>query len=256
MSEIINLTEDNINDEHICCAISDKKCIEGYNLKKDWLKKEFKNNFVFKRLDERAKVFIEYGESEKAWAPIAAKNCLFIQCFWVSGSYKNKGYGKSLLNMAIEDAKSQGKDAVLIIVGTKNKMHFMSDGKWLLKQGFVEIDKTQSGFSLLSYKISDNNLAAKFKKQVMIGQCDNKNGITVYYTNRCPFTDYHINYSLQESVSKRNLNLEIIYIKSLKEAQNSPAPSTIFSLFYNGNFITTDLSCCMDTRFDKNIIVT
>lgn len=32
---------------------------------KEWLKKEFDNGYVFRRIDERAKVFIEYGPAEK-----------------------------------------------------------------------------------------------------------------------------------------------------------------------------------------------
>lgn len=38
----ITLTEENIDTEHICCAFSDKKCLEGYKLKRAWLKKDFK----------------------------------------------------------------------------------------------------------------------------------------------------------------------------------------------------------------------
>jgi len=39
----------------------------------------------------------------------------------------------------------------------------------------------------------------------------------------------------------------------LEQAQSAPTPATIFSLFYNAEFITTDLSVCMDSRFDKII---
>lgn len=74
MASIIQLNKDNIANEHICCAISDKKCTEGYQLKKNWLKKEFENGYVFRRLDERAKVFIEYCNAENGWTPIKATN--------------------------------------------------------------------------------------------------------------------------------------------------------------------------------------
>ncbi|PKM52944.1 MAG: GNAT family N-acetyltransferase, partial [Firmicutes bacterium HGW-Firmicutes-5] len=37
----------------------------------------------------------------------------------------------------------------------------------------------------------------------------------------------------------------------MEQAQSSPSPGTIFSLFYNGKFMTTDISICMDSRFDK-----
>ena len=39
MENFINLDKSNIEKEHICCAISDKKCTESYNAKKGWLKK-------------------------------------------------------------------------------------------------------------------------------------------------------------------------------------------------------------------------
>jgi hypothetical protein len=56
---------------------------------------------------------------------------------------------------------------------------------------------------------------------------------------------------LVETVSKRDLPLKIIKLKTMEEAQAAPGPATIFSLFYNGHFITTDISVCMDSRFDK-----
>lgn len=48
LPKYITLTEDNIDKEHICCAFSDKKCLEGYESKKEWLKKEFANGYVFR----------------------------------------------------------------------------------------------------------------------------------------------------------------------------------------------------------------
>ena len=48
----ITLTKENIANEHICCAFSDKKCKDSYELKKEWLKKEFDNGYVFRRIDE------------------------------------------------------------------------------------------------------------------------------------------------------------------------------------------------------------
>ena len=111
----ITLTKENIANEHICCAFSDKKCKDSYELKKEWLKKEFDNGYVFRRIDERAKVFIEYGPAEKAWVPVNAPNYLMINCFWVSGKYKGCGHGKALLQSAIDDAKLQGKDGLVTV---------------------------------------------------------------------------------------------------------------------------------------------
>lgn len=248
----ITLDQDNIANEHICCAISDKKCAKSYKLKKEWLKNEFKNKYIFRRINERAKVFIEYGPAEKAWIPVTAPNFLMIGCFWVSGKYKGKGHGKTLLQEAISDAKKQGKDGLVTVVGIK-KFHFMSDRKWLLKQGFKECDTTSAGFSLLSLTFNDKAFSPHFKAEAKVNQCPEKQGYVVYYTNRCPYTEYHVNESLVETVEKRNLKMKVIKLETMEQAQSAPTPATIFSLFHNGKFVTTDLSVCMDSRFDKII---
>jgi GNAT superfamily N-acetyltransferase len=252
MEKIITLDKINIDKEHICCAISDKKCSDSYQAKKDWLKKEFDNGYVFRRIDARAKVFIEYGPAEKGWVPVDAPNYLLINCFWVSGQYKGQGYGKELLRLALEDAKKQGKNGFVTVVGTK-KFHFMSDTKWLLKQGFETCDTTDSGFSLLVLKIEKTAHNPIFQSSVKSGECSNKKGITVYYSNRCPFAEFHVMNSLKETAKTREILLKVIKLETMEQAQSCPSPATIFSLFYNGKFITTDLSCCLDSRFDKII---
>jgi hypothetical protein len=137
-------------------------------------------------------------------------------------------------------------------VGTK-KFHFMSDTKWLLRQGFQEVERIPSGFSLLTLKWDQNADNPKFNQSVKSGECYNKKGIVVYYSNRCPFAEFHAKESLVETAKNRNLPLKVIKLKTLEEAQNAPSPATIFSLFLDGKFVTTDLSVCMDSRFDKVI---
>ncbi|WP_299020079.1 N-acetyltransferase [uncultured Photobacterium sp.] len=259
-----SLTKALLDTEHICCAFSDKKCAEGYQLKKNWLAKEFDNGYRFIRLDERAKVFIEYGPAEAGWVPVSAPNYLLINCFWVSGKYKGHGHGKALLNMAINDARAQGKDGLVTVVGAK-KCHFMSDGKWLLRQGIEVCATTDQGFNLLVLKINPEAPTPSFNDNASVGNSlvsedtetgnegeDNK-GIVVYYSNRCPFTEYHVSTSLVETASNRGLPLKVIKFETAEQAQLSPTPATIFSLFYNGQFVTTDVSVCMDSRFDKAI---
>ena len=250
MEPFIQLTTNNINSEHICCAISDKKCTDSYQAKKDWLTREFSNGYVFKRIDARAKVFIEYGPAENAWVPITAPNYININCFWVSGKYKKNGYGKALLKFPTDDAIKDGKSGLVTVVGTK-KFHFMSDTKWLLRQGFEEVERIPSGFSLLTKKIDKNAPNPSFNNTVKSGECPDKEGIVVYYSNRCPFAEFHAKNSLIETAKNRNLPLKIIKLESMEQAQAAPSPATIFSMFYNGKFVTTDLSVCMDSRYDK-----
>lgn len=173
-----------------------------------------------------------------------------INCLWVAGQYKGKGYAKALLQSAINDAIAQGKDGLATVVGTK-KFPFMGDTKWFLLQGFEAVEKLPSGFSLLVKKITPKAATPKFNASVLSGECPDKEGLVVYYSNRCPFTEYHIRESLVETARNRNIPLKIIKLETMEQAQNAPTPATIFSLFYNGKFITTDISACMDSRFDK-----
>ena len=91
MNEYINLTFENIDQEHLCCAIADKKHQRGVKLKKEWIKNKLNEGHVFRKLDARGKTFIEYEPIETAWVPIIGENYLYIYCLWVAGSFKSKG---------------------------------------------------------------------------------------------------------------------------------------------------------------------
>ena len=49
--DYIRITDDNIEKEHICCAMSGKQGV----IKKEWLKQRFKEGLVFCRSTERGK---------------------------------------------------------------------------------------------------------------------------------------------------------------------------------------------------------
>lgn len=246
----ITLDSGTIESEHICCAFSDKKCVDGYRLKKEWLKQEFQNGYVFKRLDERAKVFIEYGPAENAWVPISAPGFMHIGCFWVSGKYKKKGHGKRLLQGVVEAAKEQQMKGLVTVAGLK-KYHFMSDTKWLQRNGFTIVDQLPSGFCLLAMDFGGGDGLCCFNECTKKDGVVSKRGCVAYYSNRCPYTEYHVTTSLVEACAKRDIPLEIIKLETREQAQSSPTPATIFTLFVDGEFVTTDVSICMDTRFDK-----
>ena len=121
MNEYINLTLNNIDDEHICCAIGDPKHQVGVDTKKEWIKKKLNEGHVFRKLNARGKTFIEYEPVETAWIPIHGKNYEYIYCLWVAGSFKGKGIGKELLEYAINDAKEKGMSGICTITSKKKK---------------------------------------------------------------------------------------------------------------------------------------
>jgi len=132
--KLLKLSEKNIEDEHICCAISDKKCKDGYLKKKQWLKTEFIIGYAFQKFDVRGKVFIEYVPIESSWLPLKGSNFMVINCFWVSGQFKGKGNGKKLLQQCNKDAKKM--DGIVAISSDK-KRPFMSDPKFFKHHGLV-----------------------------------------------------------------------------------------------------------------------
>ena len=244
----INLNKNNISEEHICCAFSDKKCTEGYLAKKDWLKNQFKDGYVFRKLDERGKIFIEYVPAEKAWAPIDAPNYMLINCFWVSGKYKGNGLGKALYDYCLEDA--QNMNGLVVITGSK-KQAFMSEKKFFVKQGFVLADTALPYFELWYKPLKENAPVPKFKEVAKYGKNDHEDGLVVYYTNACPFNEYYVNTELKNVAERRGVPLTIKKIGSRKMAQNHFVPHTIYSLFNNGDFVTQHI--LNEKNFDKFI---
>ena len=69
--EYIQLTKENIDKEHICCAIASNKSPEVM-AKKEWLRNRMEEGLVFLKGDIRGKCFIEYIPAESAWVPIQA----------------------------------------------------------------------------------------------------------------------------------------------------------------------------------------
>lgn len=245
----ITLTPETLENSHICCAISDKKCLEGTRQKKEWLTEEYAHGWRFHRLDERAKVFVEYGPANTAWLPVEAPDAMMMGCFWVSGRYAKKGHGQALLAHVEGETRAAGLRQIATVAGQK-KFHFMSDGRWLKRQGFTVADRTDTGFELLVLDLEQTPRPA-FTTSALEGRPAEQNGVCVYYSARCPYTEFHITQSLHEACRAHGLALHIHKISSRAEARNAPSPATIFSLYLDGKFQTTDLSVCLPSRFDK-----
>lgn len=144
--EYIRVTKDNLEQEHICCAISNNKDVQ-VSSKKAWLADRFDDGLVFLKSVERGKCFIEYIPAENAWNPILAENYMYIDCLWVSGSFKGHGYSNDLLEECIKDSKDKGKTGLCILSSAK-KRPFLSDPKYLAHKGFKICDEADNGIQL------------------------------------------------------------------------------------------------------------
>ena len=115
---MIRLTRENLETEHICGAISNNKDVQVMS-KKAWLSERLDEGLVFLKGDVRGKCFIEYIPAEYAWAPIDAKDYMFIDCFWISGQFKGHGYSNQLLEECIRDSREKGKKGLSVLSSKK-----------------------------------------------------------------------------------------------------------------------------------------
>lgn len=236
MNEYINLNLENIDDEHICCAIGDLKHGKGVDKKKEWIKSKFKDGHVFRKLNARGKIFIEYEPLETAWVPIEGKNYIYIYCLWVAGSFKGKGIGKELLEYAINDAKEKNMSGICTLV-SKKKKPFIGEKKFFSHFGFKVVD-TIDDYELLGLQF-DKEETPKFTESARKMEIDSDN-FTIYYSNECPYVEYEIK-ELSDYAKEKRIKLDFVKIDSLEKAKNVPCVFNNWANFNKGKFISNTI---------------
>lgn len=237
MSEAyINLTAENLDSQHVCCAIADKKHQCGVAAKKKWLRERLAEGHVFRKLDDRGKVFIEYAPLETAWTPVLGDNYLYIYCLWVAGSFKGKGHAAALLGYCIEEAKARGKSGVCVLSARKKKP-FMADKKFFMKYGFETVDTTEDGYELLALSFDGSlpRFAQNVKKQAIPGK-----ELTIYYGMQCPFIPNCIE-QVKGYCEANSVPLELVAVDSLEAAKALPCVFNNWAVFKDGRFETVHL---------------
>lgn len=234
--EYIQVTRENIENEHICCAISNNKDVQVLS-KKTWMEQCFDDGLTFIKSTERGKCFIEYIPAEHAWVPIVAPGYMYIDCFWVSGSFKGHGYSNDLLNMCIEDSKAKGKVGLCILSSAKKKP-FLSDPKHLNYKGFKVADVSDAGINLMYLPFDDKAEVPRFKECAKHPHIDEK-GYVLYYTNQCPFNGKYVPI-LEKTAHDNNIPFTAIRIENKEQAQAVPSPCTSYALFKDGEFLTNE----------------
>lgn len=230
------VNKDNIEKEHICCAISNNNDVQ-VSSKKSWLYDRFDEGLVFLKSTERGKCFIEYIPAEYAWNPIDAKGYMYIDCLWVSGSFKGHGYSNDLLNACIEDSKAKGKIG-LCILSSKKKLPFLADPKYLSYKGFKVSDESDNGIQLWYLPFEENANKPLFKECAKHPSINEK-GYVLYYTNQCPFNGKYVPI-VEATAKEHNIPFKAIHITSREEAQNAPTPITTYAVFFDGEYITNE----------------
>lgn len=243
--EYIRVTKENLETEHICCAISNNRDIQ-VSSKKAWLADRFEDGLVFLKSVERGKCFIEYIPAENAWNPIEAESYMYIDCLWVSGALKGHGYADDLLEACIRDSRSKSKTGLCILSSAKKKP-FLADPGFLRHKGFRVCDEADNGIQLWFLPLSDDAIVPRFRECAKHPHTEEA-GYVLYYTSQCPFNAKYVPI-LEALAQERSVPFRSIHLQSREDARNAPTPITTYALFHNGRYITNEQM--NDKRFLK-----
>ncbi len=245
--EYIRVTNENLEKEHICCAIANNNDIQ-VSSKKAWLTERFEEGLVFLKSAERGKCFIEYIPAENAWVPIKADEYMYIDCLWVSGSFKGHGYSTALLNACIDDSKEKNKAGICILSASK-KMPFLSDPKFLEHKGFKVCDESDNGIQLWYLPFIKDAEKPKFKECAKHPHID-ESGYVLYYTDQCPYNAKYVPV-LEKTAKDNGIEFKAIKLDTRQKAQNAPTPVTNYAFFHDGEYVTNEQM--NDKRFLKRV---
>ncbi|MDR0879143.1 MAG: GNAT family N-acetyltransferase [Clostridioides sp.] len=234
-ADFINLTAENVDEEHLCCIIRSKKAHLGVEAKREWLSERLKEGHVFRKLNVKGTVFIEYAPLEISWVPIIGEHYYYVYCLWVLGEYRGKGYAKSLMEYAIEDAKTKGKSGICML-GAKKQKAWLSDQAFVKKFGFEVVDTTDDGYELLA--LSFDGTKPKFAQNVK-NQIENQE-LTIFYDMQCPYV-YQSVEKIKQYCEMNDEPISLIQVDTLQKAKELPCVFNNFAVFYKGKFQTVNL---------------
>lgn len=234
--DFINLTAENLDNEHLCCIIRTKKLHPGIEAKRKWLSERIKEGHVFRKLNAKATVFIEYAPIETAWVPIKGDNYYYIYCLWVLGNCKGQGYGKLLFEYCLTDAKKKGKSGVCML-GSKKQKAWLSDQSFVKKFGFKVVDTTDNGYELLA--LSFDGSMPEFTKDAKKQEIKDQQ-LTIYYDMQCPYIYQNIEI-INKYCKENDIPVSLIKIDTLEKAKSLPCVFNNFGVFYKGKFQTVNL---------------
>lgn len=245
-ADFINLTKENLASEHLCCIIRSKKPHAGIEAKRQWLSDRLQEGHVFRKLNVKGCVFIEYAPLETAWVPIIGDNYYYVYCLWVSGSPKGSGYGKMLMEYCLADAKEKGKSGVCML-GAKKQKSWLSDQSFAKRFGFEVVDATDDGYELLA--LSFDGTMPRFAPNVKNQEIKSKE-LTIYYNCQCPYVDQTVE-RVKQYCEINNVPVSLLQVDTLQKAKELPCVFNNWAVFYKGEFETVNL---LDTAYLERIL--
>ncbi len=231
---IVRIGADNLEKfPEVICFINPKH--NSYPLKIEWLKNRFAEGLCIKLLyvegSKRAAGFIEYVPGENAWRAVSATQYMFIHCLYMyPNENKNKGYGSLLIRECLNDALTQERAGVAVVVSDKA---FMAERNIFLKNGFVPVQSDGAGNELLVKSLKAAPLPAFNNWQERLSAFG---GLHIVYSKQCPWVARLID-EIKASGIMEKLEIHISELTTPAQAQQAPSVYATFSLIHHGKLL-------------------
>ena len=237
--KIVSLTPENF-PEYGVCGYKDVAKHKELRAKWEWFQEYYPKGLRIKVIDSLSGGYqgmIEYIPGEYAHRPVIAGGFMFIHCIFVGfrKEFKGKGLASALIEDCMKDAKALEMNGVAVVT---RKGSFMAGSEIFLKHGFKPVEKAKPDFELLVKKLNDNELYPAFRKEVLAESRTYDQGLTIFRSRQCPYTEKNVNAMMQTAQEKYHLKTQLVDLKDHLSAQNTPNPFGSFAMVYNGKIIS------------------
>lgn len=254
-TKIIEVNQKNIDEYPPVCFLNPENI--GYKIKRDWLKKRFKEGLKIKQLylgdTKKPTVFIEYVPGEYAWRSVDAKGFMFIHCIWTLGNKnKGKGYASQLVKEVIKDAKAKKMKGVAVVTSGGP---FMAEKDLFLKNKFKMIDEVEmekplkKKYQLMVKKFGSAKKEKLPKFKDYKKQLKKLKGLNIIYTKQCPWVVRFVEEDMKKALKKKRINIK--ELKTAKQAQGAPSIYATLNLVNDGVLLA---DAYMSSRRFENIL--
>jgi GNAT superfamily N-acetyltransferase len=233
--EIIDLTPDNIAKYGVCGYRDVEKHLE-LRRKIDWFKEYYPKGLRIRAILSKTGGYqgmLEYIPGKYAHRPVDAAGYMFIHCIFVGfrKEFKGKGYGSSLIDSCIQEAKSLNMSGVAVVT---RKGSFMADKDIFIKMGFISADTAEPDFELLVLKFDKTAPDPKFKK---FSTDDYDGGLIIIRSPQCPYSVKNVD-AILETAAKLDIKADLIDLKDHESAQQTPCAFGTFCIIHNKEVIS------------------
>lgn len=220
-----------------CCGIKDS-AHPGRRQKQCWLQANREFGLRAKALlapDGEPAGYIEYLPGEFAWRGVEAAGYMFVHCIWVyARRHQRKGWGSTMVEACLEDAKKSGMKGVAAMV---RRGPWMADRRLFLAHGFECVGTAPPDYELLVRKFQRRARNPRFQENWEQRLAQYGDGLTIIRSSQCPHIAKFASDIAAAAEEEYGIRPAVVDLASCSDAQNAPTPYAVFALIYNGELL-------------------